>query len=377
MKYYIVSGEASGDLHASNLMKEILKKDPNAKFRCWGGDLMREAGGEVVKHYKDLNFMGFWEVIKNIRTIFNNLKFCKLDIVQNKPDVLILVDYPGFNMRIAKYISNFPIPVIYYISPQVWAWKEKRVEQIRKFVTKLFVILPFEKEFYKKHNIDVTYVGHPLIDAIEDFKTSKAVSKADFFKDNDLNDLPIITLLPGSRRQEIIKKLPIMVSSVNDKIDKFQIVIGGVQLQSDLYKELINDKRIKVVFNDTYNLLNHSHVALVTSGTATLETALFNVPQVVCYKSSWFSYQIAKMLVKNIKYISLVNLILNKNSVKELIQNELTSLNLSRELDNILSNINQNEIFEDYKVLIEKCGGKGASKLTANELLKTIGFNEI
>ena len=373
MKYYIISGEASGDLHASNLMKEILLKDRNAEFRCWGGDLMKEVGGDIVKHYKDLNYMGFWEVIKNIGTILKNLKFCKSDIIEYSPDVLILVDYPGFNMRIAKYVSSFSIPIMYYISPQVWAWKEKRVEQIRRFVTKLFVILPFEKDFYKKHNIDVTYVGHPLIDAVHDFKENKAIPKITFFEKNNLNNQPIITLLPGSRKQEIIKKLPIMLAAVEDKMDKYQIVIGGVKLQADVYNQYI-DNRIKVVFGDTYNLLNYSHVALVTSGTATLETALFNVPQVVCYKSSWFSYRIAKILVRNINYISLVNLILDKPSVKELIQNELTHKTLTKELNDILTDERQSQIFKDYEGLVNICGGKGASKLTAKEMLKTIGF---
>lgn len=373
MKYYIISGEASGDLHASNLMKEISLKDPEADFRCWGGDLMKEAGGDIVKHYKDLNYMGFWEVIKNINIILKNLKFCKSDIIKYSPDVLILVDYPGFNMRIAKYISSFSIPIMYYISPQVWAWKEKRVEEIRRFVTKLFVILPFEKDFYKKHSIDVTYVGHPLIDAVHDFKENKAIPKTNFFNNNNLNDLPIITLLPGSRKQEIIKKLPIMLAAVQDKMEDYQVVIGGVYLQADIYDQYI-DNRVKVVFGDTYNLLNYSHVALVTSGTATLETALFNVPQVVCYKSSWFSYQIAKMLVRNINYISLVNLILDKQCVKELIQSDLNKFNLTNELNNILNNDRQIQILNDYKELIKTCGGKGASRLTANEMLKTIGF---
>ena len=373
MKYYIISGEASGDLHASNLMKEISLKDPDAEFRCWGGDLMKEAGGDIVKHYKDLNYMGFWEVIKNIKIILKNLKFCKSDIIEYSPDLLILVDYPGFNMRIAKYVSDFTIPIMYYISPQVWAWKEKRVEQIRHFVTKLFVILPFEKDFYKKHNIDVTYVGHPLLDAVNDFKENKAIPKATFLEKNNLNELPIITLLPGSRKQEIIKKLPVMLAAVEDKRSNYQIVIGGVHLHADLYENYI-DNRVKVVFGDTYNLLNYSHVALVTSGTATLETALFNVPQVVCYKSSWFSYQVAKMLVRNIKYISLVNLILDKPSVKELIQNDLNSINLTNELNNILNKESQNIIYKDYADLVSICGGSGASRLTANEMLKTIGF---
>jgi lipid-A-disaccharide synthase len=376
MKYYIVAGEASGDLHASNIIKQIKLIDPKAEFRGWGGDLMEYEGVKIVKHYKNHNYMGFWEVIKHLKTILKNLSDCKKDIIQFSPDALILIDFAGFNLRIAKYFQSTSFPVLYYIAPQVWAWKEKRVVDIKKFITKLFVILPFEKSFFKKHDIDVNYVGHPLVDYINDFITTKALDKKMFLSSYSNNEKPIIALLPGSRRQEILKKLPVMLSAAKKYSENFSIVIGGIKDFKNDYAELINnDENISVVFNDTYNLLNNSYAALVTSGTATLETALFNVPQVVCYKSSWFSYIIAKKLVK-IKFISLVNLILDKESVKELIQNDLNFNNLSLELAKITSADQRKVILQDYKKLREMCGGLDASKLTAKEMLKTIQLHK-
>ena len=371
-KYYIIAGEASGDLHGANLIKEIKKLDSNAAFRCWGGDLMEEEGVELVKHYKDLSFMGFLEVIRNIRTILGNMKFCKKDILDYKPDAVIFIDYPGFNLRIAEFVHQNKIPTLYYVSPQVWAWKSSRVKKIKVVVDKMYVILPFEKAFYKKFEYDVDFVGHPLIDAIEQFK-EKAISKQAFYEKYGLNEKPIIALLPGSRSQEIEKKLPLMLSAVSE-FDDYQFVIAGAPARSKEYYEpfLISDD-VHLILNDTYNLLNNSHAALVTSGTATLETALFKVPQVVCYKSSVFSYRIAKFLIgKRIKFISLVNLIAGKEIVKELIQNDLTEINLMKELRVIVSAEGRENMLKEYKLLEDKCGGTGASFNTANGMLKTL-----
>jgi len=371
-KYYIIAGEASGDLHGANLIKEIKKLDSNAAFRCWGGDLMEEEGVELVKHYRDLAFMGFLEVIRNIRTILRNMKFSKKDILDYKPDAVIFIDYPGFNLRIAEFVHQNKIPTLYYVSPQVWAWKQSRVEKIKKVVDKMFVILPFEKDFYKKFDYDVSFVGHPLIDAIEQFK-EKAISKQAFCEKYGLNEKPIIALLPGSRSQEIEKKLPIMLSVVL-KYEEYQFVIAGAPSRSnEYYAPFLAKENVHVVVNDTYNLLNTSHAALVTSGTATLETALFKVPQVVCYKSSAFSYRIAKLLIgKRIKFISLVNLIVGKEIVKELIQSKLTEINLKKELGVILSSEGRENMVKEYQLLEDKCGGTGASFNTANEMLKTL-----
>jgi lipid-A-disaccharide synthase len=372
MKYYIITGEASGDLHASNLIKELKKVDTNSEFRAWGGDLMSEQGANIIKHYKELAFMGFIEVIMNIRTIFKNLKFCKQDIISYNPDAVILVDYPGFNMRIAKFLYASKIPVLYYISPQIWAWKQSRVHKIKKYVSRMFVILPFERDFYKKFDVDVTFVGHPLIDAIENFKEHSALNKNDFISKHSLANNEIIAILPGSRRQEIKVKLPIMLEAAKN-YSEYQIIIAGApSLDIEIYHDVLkNYSNVTIIFNDTYNLLNQSFAALVTSGTATLETALFNIPQVVCYKASWISFQIARRLVK-IEYISLVNLILNRESVKELIQNDLNCNILSSELDKILNNEYRQKIIADYFSLKKLCGNRGASKLTANEMFKTI-----
>ena len=371
-KYYIIAGEASGDLHGANLIKEIKKLDSNAAFRCWGGDLMEEEGADLVKHYRDLAFMGFLEVIKNIRTIFKNMKFCKEDIIKYKPDAVIFIDYPGFNLRIAEFVHQNKIPTLYYVSPQVWAWKSSRVKKIKLVVDKMYVILPFEKAFYKKYQYDVDFVGHPLIDAIEQFK-DKAIAKQVFCEKYGLNKKPIIALLPGSRSQEIEKKLPIMLSVVS-KYKEYQFVIAGAPARSkEYYTPFLSKENVHVVLNDTYNLLNNSHVALVTSGTATLETALFKVPQVVCYKSSAFSYRIAKLLIgKRIKFISLVNLIAGKEIVKELIQGELTHVNLMKELEFIISAEGRENMAKEYQLLEDKCGGAGASLNTANGMLKTL-----
>ena len=345
MRYYIISGEASGDLHGSNLIKELKKLDDKAEMRCWGGDLMQTAGGTIVKHYKELAFMGFAEVIKNLPTILNNIKFCKQDISAYKPDVLILIDYPGFNLRIAKWAKAAGFKVIYYISPQVWAWKESRVKLIREVVDKMLVILPFEKEYYEnKWSYKVEFVGHPLVQVINDFKANNPVSKKPV--------KPVIALLPGSRRQEVLKKLPVMLEA-SKSFPQYQFIVAKAASLDDEFYEIFLKQYpdVQSVKNQTYGLLSHATAALVTSGTATLETALFGVPEVVCYKGSAISYQIAKRLVK-IKFISLVNLIMDREVVKELIQDELNVSNVVKELDALLHNETRiKQLREDYAEL--------------------------
>ena len=343
MRYYIIAGEASGDLHGSNLIKELQLLDTAATFRCWGGDKMQATGATLVKHYKDLAFMGFAEVLKNLRTIFKNLAFCKEDILLFKPDALILVDYPGFNLRIAKWAKANGLKVIYYISPQVWAWKESRVKLIKECVDKMLVILPFEKDFYKKWNYDVEYVGHPLVKLIDDFRSSDV--------NRQLSD-NVIAVLPGSRKQEILIKLPIMLEVSKSFPDHQFVVAKAPGIEENFYNELLAPyKNVSFVSDQTYSLLSKAKAALVTSGTATLETALFNIPEVVCYKGSNVSYQIAKRLIK-IKYICLVNLIMDKEVVKELIQHELTVENLTKELNAILfDNKKKKQISDDYAAL--------------------------
>jgi lipid-A-disaccharide synthase len=349
MKYYIIAGEASGDLHGSNLIKELKKLDVNANIRCWGGDKMQEAGGELVKHYRDLAFMGFAEVVKNLGVILKNLKFCKEDILQFKPDTLILIDYPGFNLRIAKWAKHQKLIIIYYISPQVWAWKENRVKQMKEDVDKMIVIIPFEKDYFKnKLNWDVDYVGHPLVEVVESYKLRvRGYESA-------INDLApnIIALLPGSRKQEIAKKLPIMLEVSKFFPDHQFTVAEAPSVEHEFYQGFTKPySNVSAVKNQTYNLLMHAKAAMVTSGTATLETALFGVPEVVCYKGSSVSYQIAKRVIK-VKYISLVNLIMNKPVVKELIQNDLTVENLKQELHELLTNEKRiAEMKQDYAEL--------------------------
>lgn len=367
MKYYIISGEASGDLHASNLMKALIKEEAHTDFRFWGGDLMEAVGGTLVKHYRELAFMGFTEVFMNLRTILNNIKFCKQDILDYKPDALILVDYPGFNLRIAEFGKKHNITVHYYISPQIWAWKENRIKKIKRDVDHMYVILPFEKDFYeKKHNYPVHFVGHPLLDAIAN---RKPINPVTFARENELSDKPIVALLPGSRKQEIAKMLNVMLKMV-PKFPDHQFVIAGAPSQElDFYKKFFTSDDVAIVENKTYDLLSVSTAALVTSGTATLETALFKVPEVVCYKGGKISYQIGKRLV-NIKYISLVNLILDKEVVTELIQDEFNESNLENELFKILDHKYREEMFDQYYQLERKLGGKGASEKTAKLIIK-------
>ncbi|WP_223032819.1 lipid-A-disaccharide synthase [Hanstruepera marina] len=369
MKYYIIAGEASGDLHGSNLMKALLKEDVNASFRFWGGDLMANVSNDLVKHYRDLAFMGFVEVVMNLRTITKNLAFCKTDIEAFNPDVIIFIDYPGFNLRIAKWAKQKDYRTHYYISPQIWAWKENRIHDIKRDVDKMYVILPFEKDFYeKKHNYPVEFVGHPLIDAIAN---REQVDEFSFRAEHGLSDKPIIALLPGSRKQEIKKMLSVMLSIVEYYRD-YQFVIAGAPSQEyDFYKQFIKTTNVHFISNKTYDLLSVSTAALVTSGTATLETALFKVPQVVCYKGSWISYQIGKRVV-NLDYISLVNLIMDREVVTELIQDTFTKKRLKNELDALLDVKNRERLFLDYFDLEKKLGGKGASEKTAQLIYDTI-----
>ena len=359
MKYYIIAGEASGDLHGSNLIKELKLLDENAAIHSWGGDLMQQAGATIVKHYRDLAFMGFIEVVMNLRTIFKNLDFCKQDIQQYQPDVLILIDYPGFNLRIAGWAKQQGYKVVFYISPQVWAWKENRVKKMRQHIDKMLVILPFEKNYFKeKWNWDVEYVGHPLVKVIEEYKEQHSVQ-------GNHQLTKVVALLPGSRKQEILKKLPVMLE-VSKAFPSYKFIVAKAPGQEDsFYEEMLKPyTNVSSVRNETYKLLLNAKAALVTSGTATLETALFGVPEVVCYKGSGISYQIAKRLIK-VKYISLVNLIMNKLVVKELIQNDLTPKNLERELSAILTNENRiAEIKKDYATLKELLskGGDASAK---------------
>lgn len=361
MRYYIIAGEASGDLHGSNLIKAIHKEDDNADVRCWGGERMEAAGATLVKHYRDLAFMGFVEVLMHLKTIMRNIDFCKKDIELFKPDVLVLIDYPGFNMRIAEWAKKKGIKVVYYISPQVWAWKEKRVEKIKRDVDEVLVILPFEVDFYKKWGYDVTYVGHPLIEVIEAEKS---------IPPQQLSDKPIIALLPGSRAQEIKAKLPVMLQIVKH-FPQYQFVVAQAPSQPDnLYKDVIGGKNVLLANNQTYNLLKQAKAALVTSGTATLETALFGVPEVVCYKGNPISYWLAKQLIK-VKYISLVNLIMDKQVIKELIQNELNEANLKKELSKLLNDESyRKQLFADYAELWDKLGSNNASQLAAKAIVQ-------
>ena len=375
MRYYIIAGEASGDLHGSNLIKEIKKLDASASIRCWGGDMMHEAGAEIVKHYRDLAFMGFIEVVMNLGTIMRNLAFCKKDIKEFKPDTLILIDYPGFNLRISEWAKKQGIRVIYYISPQVWAWKESRVKKIKECVDKMLVILPFEKAFYAKWNYEVEYVGHPLVEVVD--KAMADIQPVHPGSQSPLNLKNIIALLPGSREQEVAKKLPIMLEVSRHFPDHHFIIAKAPSLPDTFYEHFIRPHpNVRAIRNKTYELLMQSKAALVTSGTATLETALFGVPQVVCYKGSNISYQIARRLVK-VKYISLVNLIMDKPVVKELIQNDLTPANVKHELQKILSDTNAIlQLKKDYACLKQLLseGGHASSK-AAKSIVKFLQPN--
>jgi lipid-A-disaccharide synthase len=365
MKYYLVAGEASGDLHGANLMKALKEKDPQAEFRFFGGDLMLAEGGQLVKHYSDMAYMGFLEVAANLRSIFKNLKACKEDISAWQPDALVLIDFPGFNLRIAEFAKANGILVCYYISPKVWAWNQKRVLRIKRIVDHLFCILPFEVDFYKNWGMEVDYVGNPLLDAVSAFKPNP-----DFRKHNQLSDKKIVALLPGSRKQEISRLLPDMIA-VAEKWPDYQFVVAGApSFNQSYYDEYLKDSGIKVLFNTTYDLLNIAYAAIVASGTATLEAALFNVPQIVVYKSSTISITIGRMVIR-VKYISLVNLIMDSLVVKELIQQDCNPQKINEEMGLILDDKTyRDQMLNNYKQLHKKMGKPGASEKTAGLIIK-------
>ena len=367
MRYYIIAGEASGDLHASNLVAEIKKKDKKAEFRGCGGDLMKAQGVDLLKHYRTMAYMGFVEVAVNLRKVLGNIAQCKKDIIEYQPDAIILVDYPGFNFRIADFAHEKGFKVFYYISPQVWAWKRRRVKKVKRSVDKMLVILPFEEEFYKKYGVDVTYVGNPLLDELAKFGTA---NRSIFLRRNSLGEKrEIIALLPGSRHHEVKRVLPVMLKAASHFPD-YQFVVAGVSsLDKSLYKKILGNSDVFLIENQTYELLQNSSAAVVTSGTATLETALFTVPEVVCYKATGISYCLAKWMIK-VKFISLVNLVMDREVVKELIQGEMTEANIVKELDQLLHNgKRQRQLLEDYEELKGRLGNAGASEKAAEVIM--------
>jgi lipid-A-disaccharide synthase len=371
MKYYLIAGEASGDLHGSNLMKAILEEDPDARFRVWGGDLMAAAGGALVKHYRELAFMGFWEVVKNLPAILRNFRLCKEDILKYAPDALVLIDYPGFNLRIAKWAARRGIRVFYYISPQLWAWHASRVKIVQASVERMFCILPFETEFYARYGYEVSYVGHPLLDVLAELSPDPG-----FRARNDLPpDAPLVALLPGSRRQEIGRMLPVMLEAARLVPGGHHFVVAGApSIEPAFYETYMQGcpVSVSIIFGQTYSLLREAQAAAVTSGTATLETALLGAPQVVCYRGGALSYQIARRLVR-VPFISLVNLIAGREVVRELIQDALTPDALAGALRPLLSPTPQRrQMLEDYTVLREKLGGAGASRRAGRELVDRV-----
>ena len=374
MKYYIIAGEASGDLHGSNLMKELKAVDAGSEFRYFGGDLMKTVGGTLVKHYRKMAFMGILDVVMNIKTIKRNMELCKKDLLEFKPDVLILIDYPGFNLRIAEFAKQHSIKVYYYISPKLWAWKEYRVKKVKAFVDRMFTIFPFETDFYRKHNFNVEYVGNPLMDAIEAYGKT-APGKKDFFERNNLDSRPVVALLAGSRIKEVKRILPIMVK-VSKGFPDYQFVIAGVDsLGEKAYTGIIDNKKIKIIYNQTYDLLNHSFAAVVASGTASLETALFNVPQTVLYKveGGLFVDFIMRNFVLKTKWVSLPNIILQKSAVRELIQKDMTLKKVYSEMEKLLYDYNyRNTIVSDYIQLKSLMGSAGCSRRTAEKIVESL-----
>jgi lipid-A-disaccharide synthase len=377
MKYYLIVGEASGDLHASNLMKAIRERDNKAQFRFFGGDLMTAVGGERVKHYRELAYMGFIPVLLHLRTIMSNMKRCKRDIIEWQPDVLILVDYPGFNLSIAQYIrKNTNIPIYYYISPKIWAWKEYRIKNIRRDVDELFSILPFEVDFFAKHNYKIHYIGNPCVDAVDKFLKEDKETRSQFCTRNKLSEKPIVALLAGSRKQEIESNLPMMLEAMKSH-PQYQVVIAGAPgIDKDFYTPYINDD-VKILYGCTYNLLKHSHAALVTSGTATLETALFRVPQVVCYATpmpklySWLKRHFLK-----VKFVSLVNLIADKEVVRELVAADMTTQNVNKEIQLLLGDTPERDtMLKEYDRIIDILGEPDASGRAANTMINLLKRN--
>ena len=376
MKYYLIVGEASGDLHASNLMKSIKAIDADAEFRFFGGDLMSAVGGTRVKHYRELAYMGFIPVLMHLRTIFANMRLCKKDVEEWAPDALILVDYPGFNLSVAEYIhKNTEIPVYYYISPKIWAWKERRIKNIKRDIDELFSILPFEIDFFeKKHDYKINYVGNPCVDAVDGFKRNKALSRATFLAQNGLADKPIIALLAGSRKQEIKANLPMMLQAVKHYPAYQAVLAGAPGIDKEFYEPYL-DAGVNVVYGQTYDLLNNSHAALVTSGTATLETALFNVPQVVCYAMpmgrlySWLKKHFLK-----VKYISLVNLVAGREVVRELVAADMTLQNVIAELGELLpvDGEKRTAMLGEYSRMMDILGKPGASQRAAEKIVSLL-----
>lgn len=364
MKYYIIAGEASGDLHGANLITALKERDHHAVIRCWGGDRMAAAGGQLVKHIRDLSFMGFVEVLRHLPTILRNIRYCKEDILAFQPDAVILIDFPGFNFRLFKFIKAHSFRLYYYISPQLWAWKTSRVKKVREYVDRMFVIFPFEKDFYAGHGVEVDFVGHPLLDELQKRPPQE--------QENATNIEKTIALLPGSRRQEVKRMLPEYLKVI-PHFPGYIFVIAGIRnLGPDLYKQITANSQCQIEWDNTYDLLSRSYAAIVTSGTATLETALFNVPEVVCYRASPFSYFIAKLLVKGIRFICIVNLIANRLIVTELIQNEVNEEKLKNETDKILAPEERSKIFDGYKHARSLLGQAGASAKTAELILERI-----
>ena len=371
MRYFIIAGEASGDLHGSNLIIRLFEVDPEAEIYCWGGDKMKNSGAKLLVHYREHAIMGFWEVLVRLGTIFKNLKKCRQQILNYKPDLVILIDYPGFNLRIAKHLARESINVYYYISPQVWAWKKSRVTKIKKYINRMYVILPFETEFYEQYDYRVHYFGNPLVEAVEK-EIASSLGRKKFLESYGLEDKPVIALLAGSRIQEIRKILPYMART--DKIyPDYHLLVAGVgTIDRSVYETILEESQIKVIYDDTYSLLLNSEAALVTSGTATLETAIIGIPQVVCYRTSWLSYVIARMLV-NIRFISLVNLIMDKEIIRELIQKDLNERNLISELNTILpGGWKRKIVLDNYSILRKKLSGKRVSSKIASDMYHSL-----
>ncbi|MDH6535114.1 lipid-A-disaccharide synthase [Parabacteroides sp. 52] len=375
MRYYLIAGEASGDLHASNLMASLKQQDPEADFRFLGGDLMQKVGGTLVKHYREMAYMGFIPVLLHLRTILKNMQSCKEDIRRYAPDVVILVDYPGFNLQIAKFVKTvLRLPVYYYISPKIWAWKEYRIKSIRRYVDRMFCILPFEKDFYQKHNYAIDYVGNPSVDSVNNYLTNHPVSLHTLKKEASLSDKPILALLAGSRKQEIKDNLPVMLEAIAHFPDYQAVIAGAPGIDKTYYKQYIGDHPVTIVFDKTYALLQQSSAALVTSGTATLETSLFLVPQVVCYYTpagKWVHFVFRHFF--HIRYISLVNLIAGREVVQELFGERFSLSNIKEELERILQDASYREkMISDYKEIVSILGAPGASQRAAELIYQSL-----
>ncbi len=371
MRYFIIAGEASGDLHGSNLVKELRKRDPRAECRGWGGDLMQEAGVTISQHYRDTAFMGFFEVIANLRTILGLFRKAKADLLAFRPDVLILIDYPGFNLRMAGFAHRNGIRVCYYISPKVWAWKTSRVKKIKQTVDQMFVILPFEEEFYRRFDYQVYYEGNPLLDSIREYESTAPTLKT-FCHENQLGSKPLIGLIPGSRLQEVKRNLPVMLAIVRDFPDYQFVIAGFAALDPSVYREILGSREIPVLVGQTRAIMKHARAAVVTSGTATLETALLKTPQVVCYKAQPASFFLARFLV-SVRYISLVNLIMDRTVVTELLQQEMNPQRLKDELGRLLHDPeSRNRMLEDYEELAFRLGEPGVPGRIADSVLKAL-----